>query len=84
MEALGWVSLIPVLVVMAVFTKKTAESLIVGTFVGAAILIISKGVTSVGAAMCIMVPISSWGVFYSSQLETIEKRPIQGFEVIQI
>lgn len=40
METLGWVSLIPVLVVivMAIITKKAAESLIVGTFVGAAIL----------------------------------------------
>ena len=50
METLGWVSLIPVVVVivMAVITKKAAESLIVGTFVGAAILVISKGVSDIG------------------------------------
>ena len=51
METLGWVSLIPVIVVivMAILTKKATESLIVGTFVGAAILTISKGVSGIGA-----------------------------------
>lgn len=45
METMGAISLIPVTVViiMAIITKKATESLIVGTFVGAAIFVISKG-----------------------------------------
>ena len=51
METLGFISLVPVLavIIMAVITKKAAESLLVGTFVGAAIFVIFKGTaTGVG------------------------------------
>jgi len=45
----GWISLIPVLIVIiiAIITKKAAESLIIGTFVGAAILVGSMGVSGI-------------------------------------
>lgn len=49
LETLGWISLIPVLavIIIAIITKKATESLIVGTLIGAAILVISNGATGI-------------------------------------
>lgn len=50
-EFFGWISLIPVavVVIIALISKRAVESLLLGTLVGAAILTISKSVSGVSA-----------------------------------